>query len=93
MPAQKFCNRLKKRDIKFFKQRPCQVIYKAFPDNPYDKKSGGKNEDGKDQSCNGMDTQVFQAVKQGMKTLKEAGFKKVLDGVTTLEEVMRAVFI
>jgi len=29
------------------------------------------------------------AKKQGMKTLREAGLRKVLDGVTTLEEVLR----
>ncbi|HTD27426.1 MAG TPA: type IV-A pilus assembly ATPase PilB, partial [Candidatus Elarobacter sp.] len=29
------------------------------------------------------------AAKQGMKTLREAGLLKVLEGVTTLEEVLR----
>jgi len=35
---------------------------------------------------------VEAAIANGMKTLKQDGFEKVIEGITTIEEVMRVVF-
>ena len=39
-------------------------------------------------------SEIAQAArKEGMMTLKERGIKKALQGITSLEEVMRVVFV